>query len=186
MKKSLAGGGCLPDVGLYCVNASRFLSGEEPVKVTAQLWQPGDDPRFQEVEASVSFALHFPSGYVATCTTSYDTHKSQSLRMEGTTAWAEMSPAYAYHGNKLKWSRLEDGKETLTEPQIEEKDQFALETDHFAECILKDREPHTGGEEGLQDHRVLEAIYEAAKTGRAVELKLPSKSTRGPEPSEST
>jgi len=159
----------------------RFLSGEEPVRVSAQIWQPKDDPRFKEVEASMSFTMHFTSGLQATCTTSYDTHKSQSLRMEGTDAWAEMSPAYAYHGNKLKWSKLDKGKETQFVPQLEEKDQFALEMDHLAECILKDKPPHTPGEEGLQDHRVMEAIYEAAKTGRLVEIAPPKGPTRAQE-----
>ena len=182
LKKSLAGGGCLPDVGLYCLNASRFLSGEEPVRVSAQLWQPKDDPRFREVEASVSFSMHFPSGYAATCTTSYDVHKSAYLRLEGTDAWGELTPAFAYHGNKLVWSALQDGKEMKFAPEIEEKDQFALEMDHFADCILQNKTPHTPGEEGLQDHRIMEAIYLAAHTGKTVDIAGVSGPTRGPEP----
>ena len=170
LKKSLAGGGCLPDVGLYCLNASRFLSGEEPTEVMATIVQPKDDPRFTEVEASCSFSLKFPSGFVATCTTSYDVHKSQFLRLEGTKAWAEISPSYGYHGNHLKWSHLEGERETEIVPQIEEKDQFALEMDHFAECILESKTPHTPGEEGLKDHRIMEAIYESARTGRMVRV----------------
>jgi predicted dehydrogenase len=166
----LAGGGCLPDVGLYCVNASRFLSGEEPVQASATIWRPTDDPRFREVEATCSFTLRFPSGYIATCTSSYDVHKSQFYRMEGDQAWAELSPAYAYHGNKLKTSRLDDGREVEIAPQIEEKDQFALEMDHFAQCILQNTQPQTPGEEGVRDHQVMEAIYESARTGKAVEI----------------
>jgi predicted dehydrogenase len=182
LKRSVAGGGCLPDVGIYCINAARFLSGEEPHRVTAQLWQPKDDARFAEVEASVSFSLHFPSGYIATCTTSYDVHKSQSFRVEGTEAWIEMSPAYAYNGLKLKLSRLEDSKEVIMQPEIEDLDQFALEMDHFAECIVKEQNPYTPGEEGLQDHRIIAAIYEAANTGKTIDLPQPSSPTRGPEP----
>jgi predicted dehydrogenase len=170
LKKALAGGGCLPDVGLYCLNASRFLSGQEPVEVFATIYQPKDDTRFKEVEASCSFALKFPSGYIATCTTSYDVHKSAFLRMEGTTAWAELSPAFGYHGNKLTWSHLQDGGEIQVTPQIEEKDQFALEMDHFCECIMGDKTPRTPGEEGLRDHRIMEAIYESAASGRVVKL----------------
>jgi predicted dehydrogenase len=170
LKKALAGGGCLPDVGLYCLNASRFLSGEEPVEVFATIYQPKGDPRFTEVEASCSFSLRFPSGYIATCTTSYDVHKSAFLRMEGTTAWAELSPAFSYHGNKLTWALVQDGGEIQFTPQIEEKDQFALEMDHFCECILENKKPRTPGEEGLRDHRIMEAIYESAASGRAVRL----------------
>jgi predicted dehydrogenase len=180
LKKSLSGGGCLPDVGIYCINASRFISGREPTRVTAQLWQPKDDPRFAEVEASVSFSMYFPSGFVAACSTSYDIHKSQSFRLEGTDMWAEMSPAYAYHGIRLKVSRLEDGQEISAQPEIEDRDQFALEMDHFADCIITNQRPHTPGEEGLQDHRVIEAIYEAARSGKAVELPEPLVPTRGP------
>jgi predicted dehydrogenase len=170
LRKALAGGGCLPDVGLYCLNASRFLSGQEPVEVFATIHQPKDDPRFTQVEATCSFSLKFSSGYIATCTTSYDVHKSAFLRMEGTTAWAELSPAFGYHDNKLTWSHLEDGGEIQVTPQIEEKDQFALEMDHFSECILDDKTPRTPGEEGLRDHRIMEAIYESAASGRAVKL----------------
>jgi predicted dehydrogenase len=172
LKKSLSGGGCLPDVGLYCLNASRFLSGEEPTEVMANIFQPRYDPRFTEVEASCSFSLKFPSGFVATCTTSYDVHKSQFLRLEGTKAWAEMSPAYGYHGNHLKCSHLVGEREAEIAPQIEEKDQFALEMDHLAECILKNRSPDTPGEEGLKDHRIMEAIYESARTGRIVKVSM--------------
>lgn len=70
------------------------------------------------------------------------------------------------------------------EPTIEEKDQFADEMDHFAQCIQKNQEPHTPGEEGLQDQRITDAIYESAKTGKAVKLPAPSGPTRGPEPQE--
>jgi predicted dehydrogenase len=170
LKKALAGGGCLPDVGLYCLNASRFLSGEEPSEVFATIYQPKDDPRFEQVEASCSFSLKFPSGYIATCTTRYDVHKSAFLRMEGTDAWAELSPAFGYHGNRLKWSHLQEGGEVHVTPQIEEQDQFALEMDHFCQCILKNGNPRTPGEEGLRDHRIMEAIYESAAKGRAVKL----------------
>jgi predicted dehydrogenase len=170
LKKSLSGGGCLPDVGLYCLNTSRFLSGEEPTEVLATILQPKDDPRFTEVEASCSFSLKFPSGFVAICTTSYDVHKSQFFRLEGADAWADMSPAYGYHGNELKWSHLDGERETEIIPQIEEKDQFALEMDHFAECIPEGKEPHTPGAEGLKDHRIMGAIYESARTGRMAKV----------------
>jgi predicted dehydrogenase len=172
LKKSFAGGGCLPDVGLYCLNAARFLSGQEPIEVVATVERPQDDPRFREVEASCSFSLRFPSGYVATCTTSYDVHKSQFLRLEGTTAWAELSPAYAYRGTRLRWSHLDGQTETEISPQIEENDQFALEMDHFAECILGNKVPKTPGEEGLKDHRVMEAIYESAAKKQAIRIQI--------------
>ena len=179
LKKSLAGGGALPDVGLYCINAARFLSGEEPSEVIGNIWSTPGDARFREVEESCQFILRFPSGFMASCSTSYAAHKSQMLRLNGAEAWAEMNPAYAYHGLALKVARVVDGQEREDEIKIEEKNQFAAELDHFAECVKGNKEVHTPGEEGLQDQKIMDAIYESARTHRVVKLAQPGK-TRGP------
>ena len=183
LKRSLAGGGALPDVGLYCLNAARFLSGEEPTEVIGNTWSTPGDARFREVEESCQFILRFPSGFMASCSTSYAAHKSQMFRLNGSSAWAEMNPAYAYHGLKLKVGRVEEGKEHVSDIALEEKDQFAAELDHFAQCIQQNKDVHTPGEEGLQDQRIVEAIYESARTKKPVKLAAPGK-TRGPEPQE--
>ncbi len=179
LKRKLAGGGCLPDVGIYCLNAARFLSGEEPTEVYGQVFQPAGDPRFTEVEATCNFMLKFPSGLQASCVSGYAGHRSQFLRLEGSDAWAELNPAFGYNGLKLRTAKVTDGRNTIMEPGIESKDQFALEMDHMAQCVLDDLEPHTPGEEGLQDQRIIEAIYESARTGRVVKLAPPAKPTRG-------
>ena len=184
-KLALAGGGCLPDVGIYCFNAARFLTNEEPSEAVAFTTQPKDDPRFREVEETCGFTLRFPSGLIATCTTGYGVHRTQFLRVEGDKAWAELSPAFAYTGLKLKTNKTEDGHNVLSEPSIEEKDQFALEMDHMALCVQKNLQPHTPGEEGLHDQRILDALYESARTGKAVKIAPPPAPTRGPDPQES-
>jgi predicted dehydrogenase len=181
LKRALAGGGALPDVGLYCINAARFLSGEEPNEVIGNIWSPPGDARFREVEESCQFILRFPSGFMASCSTSYAAHKSQFFRLNGAEAWAEMNPAYAYHGIKLKVSRVVEGREQASDIQIEEKNQFTAELDHFAQCVQQNKDVHTPGEEGLQDQRIMEAIYESARTHRPVKLSAPGK-TRGLEP----
>lgn len=185
-KRALAGGGCMPDVGVYCLNAARFLSDEEPNEVQASIYQPKDDPRFTEVEASCQVIARFPSGFTATFNSAYEAHKSQFLRMEGTEAWAELSPAFAYHGIKMRYSYYNQDlkQEIVHEPQLEEKDQFAAEMDHFALCVQQNLKPHTPGEEGLQDQRITDAIYESARTGKAVKLSPPPGPTRGPYPVE--
>lgn len=184
LKKALAGGGCMPDVGVYCLNAVRFLSNEEPYEVQASIVQPKDDPRFAEVEASCQVIARFPSGLTAVFNSAYNAHKSQFLRLEGTEAWAELNPAFAYHGIKMKYAQYREGMEQAVEPQLEEKDQFALEMDHFALCVQQGLRPHTPGEEGLQDQRITDAIYESAGTGRAVKVPPPPGPTRGPEPAD--
>ncbi|MGI4813236.1 MAG: Gfo/Idh/MocA family protein [Janthinobacterium lividum] len=184
LKRALAGGGPLPDVGVYCINASRFLTGEEPYEVVATTFRPDDDPRFVEVEQSVHFILRFPSGLSATCMASYASHESRFFRLQGAEGWAEMSPAFGYNGLRLRHGMLVDGKNAATEITIDPVDQFAREIDHMSVCVQSDRVPHTPGEEGLQDQRIVEAIYASARTGRPTRIAQPMADTRGPDPDE--
>jgi predicted dehydrogenase len=172
LKKALAGGGALPDVGIYCLNAARYISGEEPIEVQALQYSTPKDPRFREVEEEVSFNLRFPSGFIATCLTSYGVHTSRDYRVLGATGWAELDPAFAYRGLSLRVARARQGSsgEEVTESRLEPRNQFALEMDHLAACLRDDRTPRTPGEEGLQDMRIIAAIYEAARSGTIVKL----------------
>jgi predicted dehydrogenase len=186
--KRLAGGGSLPDVGLYCLNTARAVLGEEPIEVTASIWSPPGDPRFREVESNVAFTLRFPSGAIANCLSSYSTHRMSRLKLMGADAWTEMQNAFGYQGQTLLVARLEDGVNQITERMISRKNQFALELDHIATCVRQNLTPRTPGEEGLQDQIVMEAIYRAAKEGRAVKLPPVAKrdAFRGPEPAEAS
>ncbi|ULH17113.1 Gfo/Idh/MocA family oxidoreductase (plasmid) [Deinococcus sp. KNUC1210] len=162
-----AGGGPLPDVGIYSLNTLRFLTGLEPEWVFAAQYQPTDDPRFKEVEESVSFMLGFPGGLIANCLTSYGADKTTTVRVLGDQGTAVLDPAFPYVGLKL---RLIDKKGETT-PSFPDYDQFGLEVDHFAQCIQQGKEPYTPGEEGVQDHRLMDAIYESARSGKRVEVK---------------
>jgi predicted dehydrogenase len=185
LHKGLAGGGCLPDVGIYCLNASRFWSGEEPVEVFGQTFQPQGDPRFAEVEATCNFTLRFPSGLVASCSSGFAAHRSSFARMEGAESWVQLSPSFGYSGLKLQYNKLFEGHGTDFQPSINEKDQFALEMDHMALCVMRNQQPHTPGEEGLQDIKIIDAIYESAHSKRPVTLSPPPAPIRGQEPEES-
>ena len=180
-----AGGGSLPDVGLYCLNATRYLTGEEPIEITAQLNQPKDDPRFREVEDVVAFTLRYPSGVLATCMSGYSLHESRQLRMNAADAYVDLDPAFGYEGLTMRIGRKAGEANAVEMLRFSEKNQFTREMDHFAECIRANRTPHTPGEEGLQDQRLMAAIYEAARGGSVV--KLPAQTgldiTRGPAPS---
>lgn len=182
-KRALAGGGSLPDVGLYCLNTTRALLGEEPVEVSATIWSPPGDQRFREVEDNVAFTLHFASGAMANCISSYSTHRMARIKVMASQAWVEMEHAFDYQGQTLRVTRLRDGQEQTCQLEIPRKNQFALELDHMADCIRNNRQPRTPGEEGVQDHVIMEAIYEAARTGRRVRLPAtPGRdATRGPE-----
>ena len=71
LNKQMAGGGSLMDIGIYALNAARYLSGEEPTEVHAMEYTTPNDPRFKEVEETLTFQLRFPSGVLANCTSSY-------------------------------------------------------------------------------------------------------------------
>ncbi len=169
-KLALAGGGSLPDVGIYCLNTSRFLLGEEPIEVFATLTQPKDDPRFREVEDLVNFQLRFPSGVVANLATGYSFHESRRYSVHAERGVFGLDPAFSYRGLRAHMTHASGAIEVKVEPRIEEKDQFALELDHMAECVQENKTPYTPGEEGLQDHRIMAALYESAREGRVVKL----------------
>ena len=181
-----AGGGSLPDVGLYCLSAARYITGEEPVEIQASLTRPANDPRFREVEDLCMFTLRFPSGIVAQCASGYSHHESRSLRVLAADAAINMDPAFAYEGLEMRISRKEGGATAVEQRRFPDHNQFAREMDHFAEAIRGGLQPHTPGEEGAQDMRLIAAIYAAAQGGGT--LKLPPvpghDTTRGPPPTQ--
>ena len=186
--KALAGGGSLPDVGLYCLNTARALLGEEPIEVSAMIETPPDDGRFKEVESTVSFTLRFPSGVLANCASSYSLHQKRHISVMGSAAHAYIANAFAYDGQRLHLSRREGDSEVDQEVFLSVKDQFALELDHLAQCIRDDTQPRTPGEEGLQDQIIMAAIYEAARSRKPVTLSPGTRvdAFRGPEPIKET
>ncbi len=168
--RALSGGGSLPDVGLYCLNAARFITGEEPVEITASTTQPQDDQRFREVEDLCSFTLRFPSGVLATCASGYSYHENRFLRLLATEASFGLDPAYGYDNLTMQISRRDGVSSALEQRRWAPKSQFAREMDAFAEAIRTGAVPLTPGEEGLQDMRLIAAIYEAAAGGGVVKM----------------
>jgi predicted dehydrogenase len=186
LKRALSGGGSLPDVGIYCLNAARYITGEEPVEVFARTFSTPGDPRFREVEETVIFQLRFPGGLLASCTCGYGNHRLQRYAVAGSRGWAELSPAFAYRGLRLRTARAEGKNERITEEHLGEPNQFAREIDHLSQCIAENRQPHTPGEEGLADLRIIEQLYASAQAGHSITMPASQglDATRGPAPSE--
>ena len=164
LTQSLGGGGPLMDVGIYSLNACRYLTGEEPgpePAVRAYASVIDHDGRFNEVEENLSWTMHFPSGVVASCNTTYGCSMPGFYRVHGSKGWLHMEPAFGYEGQRLK-------AQIQGEPVIDElspaKDpsHFVAEADHFADCIMRNRDPKTPGEEGVRDMKLMSAIYESA------------------------
>ncbi len=167
LQRALSGGGSLMDIGIYSLNAARYLSGEEPVEVAAVEHSDRSDPRFREVEDTLAFSLRFPSGVVAECLSTYSSAHNR-YRAVGEAGWLDMEPATSYEGQTMR-VKLGGPAQPRTVPGST-SDQFAAQLDHMSACVLSGEEPLTPGEEGLRDLRVMAAIYEAAREGRTVRL----------------
>ena len=160
------GGGPVGDVGVYCINAARYVINEEPTEVTAYEHRPADDPRFREVPETVVFTLRYPSGVITHCECGFGHARSERFRVVGAKGYVEMDPAFGYRGQRLFLMEQGEGGGRRSELKLEPVNQFAAEMDHFSGCVLGDKEPRTPGELGLADMRIVEAIGEAARTGR--------------------
>ena len=170
LRKDLAGGGSLMDIGIYALNASRYFSGEEPTEINAMSYSTPGDPRFKEVEETITFQLRFPSGVLANCTSSYGYFQQSHYRVLGTTGFLEMDPGTWYRGNHMRKQINSEIANVTEEIDIPERDHFAIEMDHMSDCVAQNKEPLTPGEEGLRDLKLITAIYEAAKTGKTIKV----------------
>ncbi len=162
LKKELSGGGALMDVGIYVLQATRYLTGEEPVSVSA-VETKTDRVKFKEVDETMAWTATFPSGIVASCSTTFAAGPVGYFRAVTERGWFGLEPAFNYGG--IRGSRSD--RKPFEFPQV---DQFATELDAFARSILDNMPTKVSGEEGLQDVKVLMAIYESAKTGKPVKI----------------
>jgi predicted dehydrogenase len=160
------GGGSVYDIGVYCINAARYLFRSEPIEVVACAVNSAPE-RLPDVDESTGAVMRFDGGLVATFVTSFNAADVSSYRIVGTKGDLHMQPAYEY-AEPLAYELTIDGK--TTKKKGRKQDQFAAELEYFSDCVLEDRTPEPAGGEGLQDVRIVQAIYESAETGRSVEI----------------
>jgi predicted dehydrogenase len=173
--KAAAWGGPLQDIGVYCINAARHVFAEEPIEAMAMAHRPSDDPRFGEVDASVSALLRFPSGGLAQFVASFGGAEADSYRVVGTLGDLELDPGYRFEtATKLRLRR--DGK--IVETGFPQTDQFGAQVAYFSDCIAHGTPPEADGEEGLADIRALIAIERAVATGRPQPIASPARLRR--------
>ena len=164
--KELGGGGPLMDMGIYSLNATRYLTGEEPASFTASVSTVDHDGRFDTVEENTAWTTQFPSGALANCVTSYGTNMSGFYRVFGSKGWLQVG-SFGYEGLRLQ-AEYRNGEQGAPATKLDELNterdpkQFTRQVDHFTECILQNKTPGTPGEEGLRDMRYMKEIYRAA------------------------
>jgi len=152
----LAGGGAMMDIGIYSVNGARYMVGEEPAWVTAQETKTEPERFVPGIDETIQFQLGFPSGAVASCLSTYNMDNLDRFFLDGSDGYAELLPATGYG--------------ELTQPDVVHQ---TVQMDAMSDILLRGGKPvvPADGEEAMKDMLIIQAIYEAAKTGQKVMLK---------------
>ena len=156
LKKAMAGGGGLMDMGIYAIQGARYTLGQEPlfVKATQEKTKP---ELFKDVDETVFWELEFPGGFASQGKSSYNNNWG-SLKAKTEKGFFELEPAYGYGGIEGKTS-----KGPMNLPNI---NQQAAQMDDFANCINTKKPTRVPGEEGLKDMLVVDAIYRSLDSGK--------------------
>ena len=166
LNKKLSGGGSMMDIGIYSVNGSRYMIGEDPVWVTAE--ETKNDPvKFKEgIDETIQFQLGFPGGAVASCLSTYSMNNLDRFFLNGTDGFAELDPATGYGPIRGRTNRGE-----LIAPDVTHQ---TVQMDEMADIILHGKKPIVAvdGEEALKDLKIVDAIYEAVKKSKRIDLNL--------------
>jgi predicted dehydrogenase len=166
LNKSLSGGGAMMDIGIYSVNGSRYMIGEDPIWVTAQETKNNPQKFKEGIDETIQFQLGFPGGAVASCLSTYSMNNLDRFFLNAEKGFAEMQPSTGYGPIKGKTNKGE-----LDYPHVTHQ---TVQMDRMAEIILEGKQPivPVDGEEGLKDLKIIDGIYAAIKSGKKVKLSL--------------
>jgi glucose-fructose oxidoreductase len=159
-------GGTIWDMGVYCVNAARYLLGDEPIEVMGT-HAHSHDPRFVDVPPMTSAIMRFADGKIATFTCGWGVADQSTAEVLGSKGRVRLDPAYSFDGALSVEIKAEG---VFHKHQYPVRDHFGPEIIHFANCILEGREPGPDGYDGLADAQIIAGIVESARTGRPVRL----------------
>jgi glucose-fructose oxidoreductase len=164
--RNATGGGTLYDIGIYCINAARYLFQDEPLEVFATSASK-NELRFEEVEEMTSVIMRFPQNCLASFTCSFGAAPVSTYQIVGTKGDLKVEPAYSFQDGIKHQLTIDANKQERTFPKL---DQVAAELIYFSDCIVQDKEPEPSGEEGLNDVRIICALYQSIETGNFVQL----------------
>lgn len=148
------GGGPLYDIGIYCINAARYLFRSEPTEVFA-MSASGKEARFKKTDESISCVLKFPEDKLATFSVSFGAFSSADYDLIGTKGRLRLEKGYHY-ASSMKLKTYESNK--ISTKRYAKRDQFSPEILYFSDCIQKKKKPEPSGQEGLADIKIIEAL----------------------------
>ena len=159
-QRKYAGGGPLMDIGIYALNAARFVLGEEPTDISAYSSTIDHDDRFQDIEENVSWTMKFPSGAVASMTTTYGANQEGFLRLHCSGGVVEIN-GFGYSGISLKVQKPRE-PQSVTPDNSPDPAQFTVESDYFSQAVMNNTAIEPSGEEGMKDMQAIARIYASA------------------------
>jgi predicted dehydrogenase len=174
------GGGPLEDIGIYCLNAARYIFKAEPEEVTAFAVR-GKDRRFKEVPEAVSATLRFPKDRLATFLCGFGETKVSEYQVIGTEGILKMNPAFTWNADIEQTVSHKEKSKTST---FKHRDQVAAEIGYFSDCIRQNKKPEPSGQEGLLDVRIIDALRRSYLGHRTIKLRPLAKKKR-PHPGQS-
>ena len=165
------GGGSLYDLGVYCINAARYLFQDNPIEVSAFSVQ-GTDRRFRDVDEMTGALMRFSGGRLASFICSFGAADVSAYELIGTKGRLQVDPAFEYVGALTHHLTHEAKTKSRSFPA---GDQFAPELIYFSDCIRLNKEPEPSGLEGRIDVQIIQALYRSAAQRKPVPLTLPAK-----------
>lgn len=168
------GGGPLYDIGIYCINASRYLFKAEPVEVYATATSTKDS-RFKKNDETISCILKYPEGRIAQFTVSFGAFPTRDYDLIGTKGRIRLENGYEY-STPMVLKTYEEGKRFTK--RYPKRDQFAPELIYFSDCIQRNKKVEPSGEEGLMDIKIIEALLLSIDLGSPITLEEIHKRTR--------
>jgi predicted dehydrogenase len=161
------GGGAIYDIGVYCINAARYLFKSEPIEVSATSLS-SSDPRFKKVDEITNVILKFPENRIACFTVSFGAYDSSDYDLIGTKGRIRLENGYDY-AMPMNLKIYKNNR--MAQKKYLKRDQFAPELLYFSNCILKNKNPEPSGQEGLADIRVVEKIFQSLRIGAPIAMK---------------
>jgi D-xylose 1-dehydrogenase (NADP+, D-xylono-1,5-lactone-forming) len=173
----LSGGGALMDIGVYCIHTLRDIIGGKVVEVYAHIDQI---PQNHKVDLMAMAILKFDNGALASVDTGFTYYngtsainevkirgEGSSVEISGTKGLVGVSETFSEGGGGNLWAVVDGGKADIL---VQAVNPYAAEMAHATNCLEKGLPSELDGTEGMEDVRVLMAIYESGKAGKPVRI----------------
>ncbi len=157
LSADLAGGG-LMDVGCYCLNVMRLMSGEEPTrgKAIARFGQQSG------VDEQLAGVIEFPSGAIGHFDCGVRAMRTHTYEIRGTEGRILIEKGFVTEPHEepiIRWWHGEEYEE-IKMPAV---NQYTIMAEDFAEALLNKRPPRFAPQDAVENMRVIDMLIASAR-----------------------